>query len=119
MRVPHPETDIEWSENDTEEATKVGFAWDLTLPQLQEYKRSKFYDKEIAEELETMLKAQTKDKIDEMKASLGGAEATKEWATRELDEFEMSQMDHVGVTGTPHALRMVTVFARADLDNEI
>lgn len=118
-RAIHPKDSyIEWSERSTQEATKVGFAWDLTLPQLLEYKASGFYSKEVAEELEELLTAQSQDRIDDMKAALGGSETVKEWTARELDEFEMSQADHVGVTGAPHALRMITVFARADLDND-
>jgi len=120
-KVVHPkDIYVNWNATNVQEARQVGMGWNLDLATLEEYRQRGIYDEETAEKLSLMLKDKKdgKSKIDAM--AVGNQ--LKEWGGNfySEDEFNKQVKKRIGVTDDsgPNALRMVRVFARADLDND-
>lgn len=119
-RVLHPKDVLrEWGDGDVQSARMVGFNWNLTGPALDEFQKRGLYSKSDAEGLRELLG----QKDDGAPRIVQVFEGFKEWAVTQFlkeDEFEKELKKRVGISDDsgPNALRMVRVFARADIDGD-
>jgi hypothetical protein len=121
-KVIHPkDIYINWDAKNVQEARQVGMGWNLDLATLEEYRARGIYDKATADQLHEMLTTKT-EKADRKIDALAVGNQLKEWAGEYYsdDEFNKQLKKRIGIDDDsgPNALRMIKVFARADLDDD-
>jgi hypothetical protein len=101
----------------------VGFRFDLDLLGLEEFHTKGLYGDKEYEKLRALLAGQEDKRKEEHKLrALGGGSYYKEYGGSYYspDELDRALKNKVGIEEdtAPNALRMIKVFARADLDND-
>jgi hypothetical protein len=125
-KVLHPkDTYINWWEKDVQQAMRVGFRWDLDAPTIDLYEARGVYTSDVADELRGRLNQQVEDqKKNKAARGLAGFQGNyyQKWGNRYYspDELERAMKEKAGIEeeASPNALKMVKVFARADLDHD-
>jgi len=122
LKPLHPrEVFINSWEKDKETAKRVGIRFDLDLQDLELRVKQKVYaDDEAVEELRKLLTGRA-EKLKGIEEKLKSPQYFKEHEGRFYgrDEFEKKQREKIGLgDAVPHALRMLKVFVREDLDGD-
>lgn len=125
-KVLHPkDVYINWWEKDAQTARKVGFRWNLDLPMIEQLERQGHYPAKEAVKLKELLVGQEearqkKNKLRNLGLGKGTYYNEHGGNYYNPDEFERALKQNVGIEeeSVPHALRMVKMFCRADLDGD-
>jgi hypothetical protein len=108
-------------EKDVQSARRVGLRWDLDLPGIEERAAQGIYGEKQADELKELLQGQEdREKSKKLKALIGPYYREYGGNYYNPDEFDKALRGKEGVEeeSQPHALRMLKVFSRADLDGD-
>jgi hypothetical protein len=121
-KVIHPkDIYISWDAKNVQEARQVGMGWNLDLPTLEEYEAQGIYDKETVKRLKEIL-ATKQERASRKVDALAVGNQLKEWGGGFYteDSFEKEIKKRIGISDDsgPNALKMIKVFARADMDKD-
>jgi hypothetical protein len=123
-KVIHPKDFyVNWWEKDIQAAKRVGFRWDLDLPMIELLNARGIYSDDIAQELKNLLVVQLDNAAKKKKLQgLNAGNYYQRLGNRYYnpDELERAMKGKMGIQeeAAPNALKMVKVFARADLDGD-
>jgi hypothetical protein len=121
-KVIHPkDIYISWDAKNIQEARQVGMGWNLDLPTLEEYESQGIYDKETADRLRELLAAKQERASRKVDAMAVGNQL-KEWGggfyTEDAFEKEIKKRIGISDDSGPNAVKMIKIFARADMDGD-